>query len=287
MLLKTDLENYISERDLDRNHEGNFRRSVKFFGDFLNRPATREDLDEPVVNRWLHYIAQRRKPPTVMGHKRAITALWNWLYEQHLVRAYDVRRLRRIKIEYPPPQAWTLSQTRVLLHVAAELPGRLRCGVDASQLMTAVVMLGYTSGLRLKDQRLLKPDDLSGTILSVLQNKTGHPHTIDIGADAAAALQPLIAIGGKKMLPVAERTLRTWTDRLFTSAEANGFNKRVGQGIGTLRKTGATEVARISGLEAAARFLGHKGGTETARRHYVAPEALGQTPTPPSLVSAT
>ncbi len=286
MLLENDLESYISERDLDKNHEANYRRSIRFFGDFLAHPATRDDLDEPVVNRWLHFIAQRRKPPTVMGHKRSITAIWNWLYEQHLVRAYDVRRLRRVKIEYPPPQAWTLTQTRILLDAAAVLPGRLRCGLDASQLMTAVVMLGYMSGLRLKDQRLLKPDDLSGTILSVLQNKTGHPHTIDIGVDATAALMPLIEVGGKHMIPVAERTLRTWTERLFAIAEANGFNKRERQGIGTLRKTGATEVARIGGLEAAARFLGHKGGTETARRHYVAPEALGQTPTPPSLVSA-
>lgn len=284
-MLSEDIEDYIAEKDLEKDCENNYRRSVRFFGEHLGRPATREDLQERIVNRWLKSVSLERSPSTVMGHRRSITALWNWLYEQQLVAPYDPRRLRQIKIDYPPPRAWSHSQLRILLKAAGEMRGVLRSGVLARDLMTACVMLGYTSGLRPKDQLLLTKDNLTGTRLTLVQNKTGHPHSIDVGRDVADSLAKLDVCGSEYLIPVTKRTMRTWCEKLFALAELQGFTKRRGESLGHLRKSGATEVARQHGLEAAAKFLGHKSGTEIARRHYVEPSALGDTPRPPSFAN--
>lgn len=283
MNLICDARDYLAERDLSKGHAENICRSVRLFGEFLERPARRADLVERRVNRWLADVATRRSSATVMGHRRAITAVWNWLAEQSLVKPYDVRRLRKVKVVTPTPKPWSMKQVKILLVAAGEMRQVLPNGLIAGEVLSAIVLCSYSTGLRVSDILDLRNDDLVDGRLSVIQSKTGQPHTIELGNDAAAALNRISTAAGERLIPISRRQLRYWTDRLFHFATRYGFDRMPGQGIGTLRKTGATEVARHYGLEQAARFLGHIGGVEIARKHYVAPEALGSPPQPPRI----
>lgn len=267
MLLLSDLERFCAEKDLATAHEEKYRRSIRFLGQFLKHPPTRADLAEQKINGWLRSVSRDRSPATVRNHRAAITALWNWLADQDLVRPYDPRRLRRVRVCPPPPRSWTVAQVRQLLAIADRLPGQLRCGIKAADLMRGVIILAYASGLRLGDLCRLQRVDLVDGRLAITQHKTKHPHTIALSPETVASLRPLLAIDSPLVIPVTRRTLRSWTERLFRHAEAAGFHRQPGQSLGMLRKTGATEVARAGGLESAARFLGHKTGTDIARRY--------------------
>jgi integrase len=282
-MLLVDVENMLLERPVDPATGANYRRSVRFFGDHLERPAERSDLREPIVNRFLASVAAVRSSATVLGHKRSLTAVWNWLAEQRLVDDYHARRLRRVSLVTPPPRAWSLDQIRQLLEAAGQLPGQLAHGCTAAQLMTAWVLVGYETGLRPSDLRVLRPADIAGGVITLTQHKTNRPHVCTLSPLALEALRPLLATGSATVFPPRKTTMRRWELRLFKFAEKFGFVRLEGQALGTLRKTNATEVCRRDGLDAAARSLGHVSGSGIAKRYYVAPDAIATTPTPPAL----
>lgn len=280
------VEAMIAERPVERDTGQNYRRSIRFFGTHLGRPATADDLKEQLVNDWLATVAKARSPATVRGHKASITSVWNWLAEQRLVEPYHPRRLRRIRVTTPAPMPWSMDQVRSLLKGADALKGRLLSGLAASDLMRAWVIVGYESALRPSDMRRLSPRSILGSRIVVVQHKTGQPHSCTLSPTALESLQPLIAIGGETLFPSSKDTIRRWELLLFESAKEYGFTRQRRQGIGTLRKTNATEVCRRDGIDAAAKSLGHISGTMIARRHYVAPDAIAETPSPPALIHA-
>jgi integrase len=261
----------------------NYERSLRFFGQFLGRPAERSDLVERVVNQWLSTVAAEKSSATVLGHKRGVTVLWNWLAGQNLVRPYDSRRLRRVTVTTPPPRSWSVDQVRALLEGAATLLQPCNHGT-AAELMRAWVLLGYESGLRPGDMRRLTPADVARNVISITQNKTGRPHSFAITAATRAALEPLIAAGNPTIFPASKRQVEKWEARLFAASKTFGFFKQYRQGLGTLRKTNATEICRRDGVTAAARALGHVSGVAIALKHYIAPDAVGKTPSPPVLL---
>jgi integrase len=260
----------------------NYERSFRYFGEFLGRPAQRSDLVERTINEWLAAIAGR-SASTVLGHKRAVTVLWNWLAGQNLVRPYDSRRLRRVTVQLSPPRSWAVDQVRALLEGAATLSQPCDHGT-AAEMLRAWVLLGYESGLRPGDIRRLRPADVAGDVISITQHKTGRPHTFRITPATRAALEPLIAAGRETLFPPSKRQIEKWQARLFFASKPFGFFKQRGQGLGTLRKTTATEICRRDGVSAAARALGHVSGVGIALRHYIAPDAIGETPSPPVLI---
>jgi integrase len=260
----------------------NYERSIRFFGEFLGRPAERSDLVERVVNQWLAGVAAVKSSATVLGHKRGVTVLWNWLSGQNLVRPYDSRRLRRVTVTTPPPRSWSVDQVRALLEGAATMRQPCNHGT-AAEMLRAWVLLGYESGLRPGDMRRLTPADFTRDVVSITQHKTGNLHSFSITAATRAALEPLIAAGNDTIFPASKRQVEKWEARLFAASKPFGFFKQRRQGLGTLRKTNATEICRRDGVSAAARALGHVSGVATAIKHYIAPDAIGETPTPPVL----
>jgi integrase len=282
MLLSVDVESLIAERPICVGTQNQYRRAVRCYSQFIAQPATRADLVETSVNAWLVSLAPRMSPESVRGRKAGLTAVWNWLAGQHLVDAYNPLRLRRIRVPEKVPQAWSVASVRMLLAGAAAVRGRLACGVSASEWLTAWVWVGYESGLRPSDLLLLRASQVSDSV-TLVQHKTGKAHSFRLSAAAQAALRPLIACGREMVFGVPRSTARRWELKLFAAAEVFGFQRRRGQGLGTLRKTHATEVCRADGLSAAALALGHSSGTLIARRHYVQPDAIAPPPAPPRL----
>lgn len=274
------------ERSVTADTEANYRRSMRFYSLWLGEPATIDHLVESSVSQWLKSMEGLRAARTILGHKRAITALWNWLDEQRLVQPYQPKRLRRIPLNKVVPEAWTLENVRRLLAGAAGLSGRLRNGVAASDLMTAWILVGYESGLRPSDIRRLTRRSLQGDRLTCVQNKTNVVHSCTLSAAAVAAVEKIAV--GDELFPASRNTIRRWEVRLFAWAtQSDGFSRRRGQGLGTLRKTHGTEVCRVAGIEAAARSLGHVSGTQIAQSYYIAPDALPAPIAPPGISDAT
>jgi site-specific recombinase XerD len=287
VLLLDHLDTLMLERSLDSGTEANYRRSIRFFGDFLGRPVVVSDLVEIEVNRWLKSLEPTKAARTVIGHKRAITVVWNWLADQNLTARYESRRLRKVKAAKNVPVAWSLPNVRALLEGAKRLVGRLRGGIAASDLMTAWVLVAYESGLRPGDLRLLAHSQMGDrNQVSVVQHKTGQRHSFTLTDYTVEAIRKIQRVGSDRVFPASRNTIRRWELRLFAAAEAHGFIRRRGQGLGTLRKTHGTEVCRTQGLEAAASSLGHIGGTAIAREYYVSPDALPVPKGPPSLFDA-
>lgn len=285
MLLSGWMDELVLERTIDRQTEANYRRSIRFYSHWLGHPATIADLVEIQINRWLKSMEDAKASRTVLGHKRAITVLWNWLADRNLIKRYETRRLRQIKPPPLVPTAWSLSNVKALLHAADSLPGRLRCGVTAANLMRALVLVAYESGLRPSDLRRLRVDAIQGDRVTVVQHKTSVVHSFCLTAHALNAVANVLVDGAVYVFPVSRNTIRRWELRLFAAAEQKGFSRRKGQALGTLRKTHGTEVCRTQGLEAAARSLGHISGTTIARNHYVAPDAMPQPAAPPALIN--
>lgn len=286
MLLISDVENLIVERTICAGTQNQYRRSVRCYSAYLGEPAARTHLVETSVNRWLASLEGIKAPETVRGRKAGITAVWNWLAEIGSVPHYNPNRLRKIKTPEKPPVAWSVDNVRALLAGALEVRGSLKCGLLASELLTAWVWIGYESGLRPSDILRIRVEQV-GERVALVQHKTGKPHCFRLSEAALAALQPLLQPGREEAFGVPRSTARRWELKLFEAAEKHGFSRRRGQALGTLRKTHGTEVCRASGLNAAAKSLGHVSGTLCARRSYVQPDAIEDPPPPPALYDGT
>lgn len=280
MLLFNDVEDLIAERMICIGTQNQYRRSVRCYSEYLQEPAKRLHLKERTVNQWLASLDGRRSPQTIRGRKAGITAVWNWLARLDAVKHYNPNRLRRINAPTPPPRAWSVDNVRALLAGAADIKGTLKCGIKARDLLTAWVWIGYESGIRPSDMRELQAGQL-GDSITIMQHKTGKPHTFRLSQAAIDAVAPLL--DRPKVFGLPKSTIRLWEKRLFEAAELHGFVRSRGQALGTLRKTHATEVARREGVEAAARSLGHVSGTKIAIDSYVQADAVSLPSLPPSL----
>jgi integrase len=281
--LLDDVEAMIAERDICPLTAEQYRRSVRGYSTYLGEPARRAHLLEREINRWLAALGELKASQTVRGYKAGITAVWNWLSEQHDWPAYNPNRLRRIKRIAKPPVAWALSDVRKLLDAAQHVEGRLSCGRLASEVLTAWIWVGYESGLRRSDVLRLEVDQIADCV-SVVQHKTNNPHTFRLSDTALAAVRQILIPGRNAVFGISPSAARRIEEKLFAEAKRYGFQRRPRQGLGTLRKTHGTEVCRANGLAAAAQSLGHISGTMTARQSYVAPDAIASPPPPPRLI---
>ena len=285
-LLSEDVENYCAFASIERITHQQYCRSVSCYSQHLGRDATRDDLREPPVNRWLADVATRLSAFTVLGRKRGLTPVWNWLAGQGLVPWYNARALRRTKVVYPPVQAWSVSQVRALLDGAAEVPGKLTCGVSGSDLMRAWVLVAYETGLRPSDLYRVTWDQLHDNKLGLVQHKTHYGHAAQLSDAAMAALRPLRDADSSTIFVLGKNSMRRWELKLFAAAADHGFTRRKGQSSGTLRKTHGTEVCRVEGLPTAAQSLGHVDGIRVARQSYCEADAIRPTKPPTALINA-
>jgi len=282
--LAEDIENLIAQRDICRDTANQYRKAIACFSEFLKRPAKRRDLTEKNVNEWLACLLPKFSPETVRNRKGGITAVWNWLAANDQVSSYNPNKMRNIRVPEHVPSAWSLDQVRLLLSAAASVKGFLRCGLKASDMLRAWVLLAYETGLRTGDILRLTCDSIQGNQVFIVQHKTQRPHVARITDHTLEAIEPLLKLRRKHLFGFPRATARRWELHLFTQAEGLGFRRRYRQGLGTLRKTHGTEVCRISDLNAAAISLGHVSGSMIARRHYVQPDALGLPVSPPQLL---
>lgn len=285
-LLATDVENYVAYASIEPITAGQYKRSVRCYSDFLGRSALRDDLYEPAVNRWLTSLADRLKPFTIHGRKRGLTPVWNWLASQGLAPWYNGRALKKTKLVYGPVQPWTVTQVRQLLDGAADIQGKLVCGVRGRDLMRAYVLVAYETGLRPSDLYRIRWNQFDANRIALIQHKTKFPHGVALSPIAMSALEPLRQSKCERVFVLAKGGIRRWEMLLFEAASRHGFTRQSRQACGTLRKTHGTEICRAKDLASAALSLGHVDGIRVARQSYVAQEAIRPSSPVPALVDA-
>lgn len=152
--------------------------------------------------------------------------------------------------------------------------------------MDAWVRVGYETAFRPGDLWRIRWTDVDGPEIAISQNKTGDPHTAILSTLAVEAIERLKPSGAPTVFILTKGGMRRWELKLFDAAAEHGFIRRRGQSSGTLRKTSATEVARVDGMEAAAIHLGHRSGAKVTRDSYIGHDAIGPTEPPRALIEA-
>lgn len=273
MLLTELLSQLVAERAIAPITVAQYRRAVSRFSEFLHRQATINDLNYHQVNgylMWLESIGQ--SPCSIRNHRIGIICLWNYaVWPAELLPQFVTRRIRNPQIPQKPVTAWSVDTVSQLLRAASAVPGQLRCGLPASLLLQLLVRLGTETGLRPGDLRLLRWNqiDLAKRTIQLTQHKTGGAITVEISPETVVLLDLARKYHHELVIPLQKSGIRKWESRLYALASSIGFVRRPGQGLGTLRKTHATEVYRKHGIAAASESLGHRSGTRIAKDHYI------------------
>jgi integrase len=276
MRLQQVLEEIVGERDIQPITEQQYRRSLKSFELFLGRLSTTEDLTPESVNKWIRAMQPKRSPTTCANYKAGLLILWNRLAERSVIAPYHRKTIRQIKRTQNPVVAWTLDEIHTLLKCCPKLEGYLRgTKLKASDFMYAWILFAFETGMRPGDVREITDDqiDFEERTVSIVQHKTRQPHVALLSQRTIDAIKKLSTTG--LIFPLGKTGVRKWERKLYLIAKKEfGFKIRARAGIGTLRKSHATEVFTEFGLDAAARSLGHIGGTGIARKHYVDSRAI-------------
>lgn len=286
MELTAALAQMLIENEVERITAEQYQRSVRSFNAWIGKQATVTDLTIENVNAWILSLVELGKSPkSVRNYRVGLTRVWNYLTQIGLSSGYIAKRLRQPKLVLKTPEAWSQSNVSALLRACDHLEGTTREGIPASALLRAWILIGYSTGFRPIDLRLLKWSqiDFATGSISIIQHKTGNAHVGRFDVAGANALQDIRNPIREGIFP-SKTAMGRWQKKLFKLAVTYGFARKKGQGLGTLRKSHGTEVARLHGLNAAAESLGHVSGSAIARLHYVQPDALRPGTLPPSLV---
>lgn len=284
MRLQKVLEKVLTERVVDQVTADQYARAVRKFEESLGRPANVSDLTYESINAWLSEMDLA--PVTICNYRRSILVIWNYLASVGDIVPYAKQRIRKPKVVPQIVRSWETSQLCALLSAAEKITGCLRCGMSASDFLTAWLWVGFDTGLRPIDLRLLKWKNvhLKNGCITIVQNKTKQPHTAALSPESMKALTSIRDYHAQRVFPLTKGGVRRWELKLFELAKDTGFTRLVGEGLGRLRSMHATEVYKADGLSAAAESLGHIGGTRTVRAHYIDSRAvhMGRLPRRPN-----
>jgi len=270
--------------DLEPATVAQYMRAADKFGKFLQKEAEVKDLTEDKVNAFLADLrAKNLASVTVQNYRTGLMRLWNLAADRDLITPVNPRRIRKIRVEQKPVKSWSMGQIKLLLAACNKIDGKLHCDVPAAAFLGAWIRVGYDTGLRPVDLRLLRwcDVDLQRATLAITQHKTKRCHTARLSKNAVSLLEAIEMPPREKVFPLSKSGVRRLELLLFQQASKLGFRRSRGQGLGVLRKTHATQIYELEGDYAAAESLGHVGGVRTVRKSYIDSRSLKAGRLPP------
>jgi integrase len=273
------------ECDLEPCTVAQYDRAIRKFSEFLGETALAQHLTTDYVNSFLLWQKKAGKSgTTIRNYRVSLTRVWNLAVENGLCEPYNPRRLRTARIVQRPVLSWTPSQIAMLVAAAEKLPGSLRCGLSVAGFLSAWLRVGYDTGIRPIDLRSLSwaSVDLGAGTITFTQHKTRKPHVGRLSKTSVKLLQQIRYPARNLVFPLTKGGVRRIELQLFEFAASLGFSRMSGQGLGTLRKTHATQIYEQEGEYAAAESLGHVGGVRTVRASYIDSRVIRSGRLPPS-----
>ena len=196
MLLSDFVGLYLLERETTPLYAAYLRASAEHFSAWLHHPATLDDFTDDRVNRYLIDRSDGRSRWTIKGERTRLLALWRAAWQSELVSS-PPRRVRKIGIPRVAPRAWTVAEMQRLLKAASSVQGEFfrtsaMIRLSRAKFWRAVVLVGYSTGLRLGDMERLKFNDVGhdGSLV-VTQHKTGKVIVCHLLPEAIAAVKAI------------------------------------------------------------------------------------------------
>lgn len=277
---------YLGEHDVKESTRKFYEFVVVRFRRHLGREPMIADLGDRVVNDFLATLAEEYSPSALRGYRNAVVSLWKAAFQWELTDVQP-RRVRRVKVPPPMPDAWTMGEAARLIEAADHLHGNAN-GIPRSVLLRAWMLAQYDVGFRTADMLALRRDaiDWQTGVVVIRQEKTGFPITRRFSPAALEAMAATFAwkADRERVFPLSKDRSRRGLYRAWRQLlESAGLPISPRNGPQKWRRTSATHLARSAGVEAASEHLGHRSA-DLARRHYLAPDqAYAPPPLPPAL----
>jgi integrase len=124
-----------------------YDRAVRYFGEFLGRPAQLDDLDDDVVVDFLRYLLSEREQCEVTANtsRKCLVAFWRWCHLRGLVAVGPT--VDKLPEPWNPPQCLNREQLAKLVDAARRTRG-IRCGMPASEWWLLLFSLDWDTGAR-------------------------------------------------------------------------------------------------------------------------------------------
>jgi integrase len=270
---------YCQEHELKIGSIEHLEYAEKHFSKWLGRRATIDDFNHETLNAFLIAEAPKYRPNTMKRRRSALLTLWRWCYDEAGTTWNPPRRVRKIKVPYEFPEAWSEQDLLRLMEAAEKTTGTLKDGTPIRLFWRAWLAVAYDTGLRPCDLLTIRRDAVTDKgVVTLVQEKTGFPLV------ASVRPETLVAIGALGVEPDAPLfgALRSkhgiyfrW-GRLLQAAGLSGTPKKV-------RKTSASLLERDN-PGAAMAHLGHRT-PGLAAKHYIDPRVASRSkPLPPRIV---
>lgn len=119
------LEDFVAAfavaRDVKAGTIDMYRQSVRCLGTWMTRPPELNDLSDDLLNRWVTWMLDRGYArATAKNRLGAVATLWRAAEDAGHVQTFP-RRLKRVKLPPPLPEAWDESQMVALLAACEKL----------------------------------------------------------------------------------------------------------------------------------------------------------------------
>jgi integrase len=256
------IQQYIQSRDITPDYADKITYCNRKFCEWLGYDPGIGGLDAPLVNEFLaHLLSIGKRPDTVAGYRRALACVWNQAYIDRDTDQ-EPHRLRKVKFDREPIEAYSHTEIRKLLEVAAALPGYFPNGVRRSDFWQTAILSAYSTGLRRGDLLRVRISqiDQRGTAV-VIQNKTGYRVCVRFCREA----MELIC----KMHVDDERALPWPYHENALSRQFRALKKAAGIKRGQFRwiRRSAGSYAERYHPGAGSKLLGHRN-SQVFNRHY-------------------
>lgn len=268
MKLRELLIDLFNARPLHRATQGNYRRAVVYFENYVGREAVVSDLTNRSVNSWLAASETEYPGSYVASLRRDLLVVWNFAADCGLCQHPKGRLIRRPTVDRKPASAWPNWWIPRLIEACQELPGNVRkFGVPRAWFMEAYLRVQSEILCRPADMRLLQWSNLEpdGTIVWT-QHKTGKPNSATISRDTLSSVNRLRGMHPIVIFPLGKNSIELMVFKVF---EAARIEKPKGESFGHLRHTGGTAIARSLGNDAARTALGHTPASKVFEQFYL------------------
>lgn len=244
----------------ERTHH-QYRVVIRLFGDFLERPATLDDLQDDVVTAFIGWGRQNRNwsPATCNKARNHLCALWRYAARKRHVDDFPdidpVPGYRRI------PEAWTGEEVQAILRAATLTAGYVG-SIPARFFWTALLLTLYDTGARIGAIRQARWRDFQPAknllLLRAENQKQRADQAVVLHANTIHLLSLIRGEAGADDLifPWVQAGTSIWLHFGKILKRAGLPANRRGK-FHKMRRTAATNVALLGGTAAASDLLGH------------------------------
>ena len=225
--------------------------------------------DEQVTSYMQWMLDQGFSRATVNSNRSVIIATWRFTYRKKLVdRLPDVDKLKEYR---RLPVAWSIEQMGQMLAACASRPGMVG-DIRAADFWPALLLLLFDTGLRLKATLSIERGhvdlDTRWLIVPAENQKQAAEQRFLLSPQTVEAIRLVWEPPRRLLFPWPWSEPKIWKQYGKIIAQA-GLPNGPKSKFHKLRKTCASHIAKVAGIDAASRQLGHSG--ESITKRYVDP----------------